>query len=224
MSKINKRKIKSLVVALGVVLNLLAYCYYEFSTSNSIPDTHYQMDESAHYQILDQEPDFDLTTSSYESYSKLDFLGRVGVAEACLGPETLPTESRGSISHVYPSGWDNNYYEFVESNYVYNRCHMIGFQLSGENDNELNLMTGTRSFNVDGMLPFENIAADYIDETGNHVMYRVTPHFEGSNLVAHGITLEMQSVETDDISYVVYIPNIEEGVSINYKTGENTAT
>ena len=119
--------------------------------------------------------DEELTTQSFETYSELDSLGRCGVAYACIGQDLMPTEDRESISEVTPSGWNNKEYDFVDGGWLYNRCHLIGFQLTGENANEKNLITGTRSMNVDGMLLFENMTADYIKETGNHVMYRVTP-------------------------------------------------
>ncbi len=176
----------------------------------------------------------DYTTEAYENYSELDSLGRCGVVMACLGKETMPAdgEERGSISHVTPSGWEgnNNRYDsnIVSGGWIYNRCHLIGWQLSAENDNERNLITGTRYFNAgnseeQGMLLFENMVADYIKETGNHVMYRVTPVYEGSNLVANGILMEAYSVEDsgEGICFNVYFYNVQPGVEINYATGEN---
>lgn len=136
--------------------------------------------------------DDEITTESYEFYSELDELGRCGYTEACVGKDLMPTEDRESISSVKPSGWVNNKYdtELVDGGYIYNRCHLIGFQLTGENANKQNLITGTRYMNVEGMLPFENMVADYVKETGNHVMYRVTPIYDGNDLVACGVQLE----------------------------------
>lgn len=167
----------------------------------------------------------DMTPLSYEQYSPLDALGRCGPAEACIGKDLMPTEERESISHIYPSGWDNNPYEFIDGQYVYNRCHLIGFQLTGENDNERNLITGTRYMNTEGMLPFENMVADYIKETGNHVLYRVTPIYDGDCLVASGVQMEGYSVEDggEGVCFHVYCYNVQPGVVIDYETGENHA-
>ena len=165
----------------------------------------------------------EITDDAYESYSDLDELGRVGTATACLGPETLPTEDREDISSVTPSGWINHSYNIVDGSYLYNRCHMIGFQLSGENNNEENLFTGTRYMNVDGMLPYENQTKEYIDETDNHVMYRVTPDFENDNLVCDGVLMEAYSVEDNGsgLSFCIYVYNVQPGITIDYTTGEN---
>lgn len=171
-------------------------------------------------------PDFtdaDLTTSSFEEYSNLDSLGRCGVAYACIGTDLMPTEDRGSIGQVKPSGWHTVKYDCVDGKYLYNRCHLIGYQLTAENANENNLITGTRYLNVDGMLPFENMVADYIKETGNHVLYRVTPIFEENNLVASGVHMEAKSVEDngEGILFNVYCYNAQPGVGIDYGTGES---
>ena len=165
----------------------------------------------------------DLTTESYEYYSDLDALNRCGVTMASIGQDLMPTEERESIGQVKPTGWVTAKYDIVDGKYLYNRCHLIGFQLTGENANERNLITGTRYMNVQGMLPFENMVADYIKETGNHVMYRVTPVFEGDNLVASGVLMEAWSVEDrgDGICFNVYCYNVQPGVEINYATGEN---
>ena len=167
----------------------------------------------------------DHTTKAYESFSRLDRLGRCGVAEACVGQELMPTEDRESISHVKPSGWVNVPYDFVDGRYLCNRCHLIGFQQTGENDNEKNLITGTRYFNVEGMLPFENMVADYVKETDCHVLYRVTPIYNGDDLVASGVQMEAYSVEDkgDGICFNVYIYNVQPGVEIDYATGESRA-
>jgi len=165
----------------------------------------------------------ELTTEEYEYYAPLDYLGRCGVTEACVGPETLPTESRGDISSVYPSGWEQEFYDFVDGEALYNRCHLIGFQLTGENANECNLITGTRTMNVEGMLPFENMVADYVKETDGHVLYRVTPYFVEDELVARGVQMEALSVEDggESVSFNVFCFNVEPGVEIDYATGYN---
>lgn len=167
------------------------------------------------------------TTKAYEKYSELDSLGRCGVVIACIGRELMPKadEERGSISSVTPSGWEQAKYDtkLIDGGYLYNRAHLIGWQLTAENANERNLITGTRYFNVDGMLPFENLVADYVKETGNHVMYRVTPDFEGNNLVATGVTMEAYSVEDngDGIQFCVYVYNFQPGILIDYSTGKS---
>ncbi len=174
--------------------------------------------------INGNQPNFteeDLVTDSYEFYSELDSLGRCGYTMACIGVDLMPTEERGSIGQVKPSGWQTAKYDIVDGKYLYNRCHLIGFQLTGENANTKNLITGTRYMNVDGMLPFENMVADYIKETKNHVIYRVTPIFKGNNLVASGVQMEAYSVEDDGdgICFNVYVYNNQPGVSIDYATG-----
>lgn len=176
--------------------------------------------------VNNNEPDFtesDMTTDSYESYSELDSSGRCGIAMANLGKDLMPTEDRENIGQVKPSGWQTVKYDNVDGKYLYNRCHLIGFQLAGENANEKNLITGTRYMNTEGMLPFENMVADYIRETGNHVLYRVTPIFEGGNLVASGVQMEAKSVEDDgeSICFNVYVYNIQPGIEIDYATGDS---
>ena len=170
--------------------------------------------------------DADLTAVSFETYSDLDSLGRCSVAYASVGKDLMPTEERGSIGQVKPSGWHTIKYDNVDGKYLYNRCHLIGYQLTAENANEKNLITGTRYLNVQGMLPFENMTADYVKETGNHVLYRVTPVFEGSNLVASGVLMEAESVEDkgEGILYCVYVYNVQPGININYATGDSSAS
>ncbi len=165
----------------------------------------------------------EMTTNSYEFYSELDSLGRCGVTEACIGTDLMPTEKRESISSVKPTGWVQAQYDFVDGKSLYNRCHLIGFQLAGENANKLNLITGTRYMNVDGMLPFENMVADYVKETDNHVLYRVTPDFVGDELVARGVFMEGYSVEDkgESVCFYVYAYNVQPGVGIDYATGES---
>lgn len=164
------------------------------------------------------------TTESFERYSELDELGRCGVAYANVCMETMPTygEERGDISKVKPTGWKQKKYN---GEYLYNRCHLIGYQLSAENANELNIITGTRYFNVSGMLPFENKVADYIDKNeNNHVLYRVTPIYDGNNYLASGVEIEAYSVEDkgEGVCFNVYVYNVQPGVSIDYTTGEST--
>ena len=176
--------------------------------------------------VNDNVPQFletDLSTDSYEYYSDLDSLGRCGVVYACIGTDLMPTEERGSIGSVKPTGWHTVKYDVVDGNYLYNRCHLIGYQLSGENANTKNLITGTRYLNVDGMLPFENMVADYVLETENHVMYRVTPIFDGDNLLASGVQIEAESVEDngEGILFNVYCYNVQPGVEIDYATGDS---
>jgi DNA-entry nuclease len=162
-------------------------------------------------------------TEAFELYSDLDKLGRCGVAYANICKELMPTEKRESLSSVTPSGWHNKKYDFVDGSWVYNRAHIIGFQLAGEQANEENLITGTRYFNVTGMLPFENMVADYVKETNNHVLYRVTPVFDGNNLLCEGVLMEAWSVEDngDGVCFNVFCYNVQPGVEFDYATGEN---
>ena len=162
-------------------------------------------------------------TDSFENYSNLDTLGRCGVAYACLGKDLMPTTDRGSISEVKPSGWVQATYDIVSGEYLYNRSHLIGWQLAGENANEKNLITGTHTFNQKGMKPFEDMVADYIKETDNHVLYRVTPVFVGNELVARGVLIEAWSVEDlgDGICFCVFVYNVEPGIEIHYATGKS---
>lgn len=183
---------------------------------------------SAYIEINNNIPYFtadEITTNSYEFYSELDGLGRVGYAEACVGLDLMPTEERGNISEVKPTGWHSSQYDFVNGKSLYNRCHLIGFQLTGENANAQNLMTGTRYLNVDGMLPFENQVANYV-RSGGHVMYRVTPVFNGNNLVADGVELEGYSVEDQGqaVTFNVFCYNVQPGVEIDYASGDNWAS
>lgn len=176
--------------------------------------------------INDNDPDFtdaDMTTTSFESYGELDGLGRCTTAFANIGKDLMPAEKRGPIGEVKPTGWQTAKYDNVDGKYLYNRCHLIGYQLTGENANEKNLITGTRYLNVDGMLPFENMVADYIKETNNHVLYRVTPVFSGDNLVASGVQMEAESVEDngDGILFNVYCFNAQPGIAIDYATGDS---
>lgn len=163
------------------------------------------------------------TQDVFEYYSELDSLGRCGMAIANVCKELMPTGERGNIGQIKPTGWQTAKYDHVDGLYLYNRCHLIGFQLTGENANEKNLITGTRYMNVDGMLPFENMIDDYVDETENHVLYRVTPVFEGEELVARGVLMEAYSVEDEGegICFNVYVYNNQPDVVIDYATGES---
>lgn len=165
----------------------------------------------------------DYTTESFEQYSPLDELGRCHAAYACVGEEIMPTEERGAIGMVKPSGWHTVKYDFVDGKYLYNRCHLIAYMLSGENANTENLITGTRYLNTEGMLPYENQVADYVHNTGNHVLYRVTPLYEGDNLVASGVEIEASSVEDrgKSLSFHVYCYNVQPGITIDYATGDS---
>lgn len=202
------------------------------SSEDFSPDFSVPIPEYAGLDVIvlrDNVPDFmDPKAESYESYSPLDALGRCGVAEACIGQDLMPTESRGEIGEVKPTGWIQAKYDTSvtgsDSPYLYNRCHLIGFQLTGENANERNLITGTRQLNVEMMLPYENMVTDYIKNTGNHVMYRVTPIFEGDELLARGVQMEAYSVEDfgAGIMFNVFCYNVERGITIDYSTGASS--
>ena len=219
---------KRVLPLLFLLVLLLTGCYGEGA---AVPAVSYDLESIPAYAgepyivINDNQPFFeetDYTAEAFETYSELDALGRCGPAYACVGVELMPTEDRESISSVTPSGWINVEYD---GQYLYNRCHLIGFQLTGENANEGNLITGTRYMNVDGMLPFENLVADYVKETENHVLYRVTPVFEGDNLVASGVLMVALSVEDrgEGVCFNVYAYNVQPGISIDYATGESWA-
>ena len=189
---------------------------------NSVPD----YDGEAYCVINNNTPAFnidDYPETSFEFYSELDSLGRCGTCIACIGEDIMPTEERGEIGQIKPTGWHTIRYDFIEKRYLYNRCHLIGYQLTGENDNVKNLITGTRYLNTEGMLPFENEVAKYITTTGNHVLYRVVPIFDGDNLLASGLTIEAKSVEDDGqgVQFYVYCYNVQPGVEIDYATGES---
>ena len=224
----------SLLLALLLALSLLFSCgeidnIFEIDAP-SVPVSDipvYSGDPYIH--INDGVPFFDegeYTTEVYEKYSPLDKLGRCGVVMACVGKETMPTGDRESISSIRPSGWHSVTYDCISTQYLYNRSHLIGWQLTGENANENNLITGTRYFNVTGMLPFENMVADYINETANHVIYRVTPVFIGDNLVAHGVLIEAFSVEDggEGICFNVFVYNVQPDITIDYATGKSSYT
>lgn len=226
----NRKKLLSLISTVITLLIFAVVFYIEYSNSAAMSAT---LEEIPDYQgrpyvvLYENQPDFsqeDLTTRAFETYSPLDLLGRCGTAYANVCQELMPTEDRESIGQVKPSGWQTvRYDDIVDGKYLYNRCHLIGFQLTGENANEENLITGTRYLNVDGMLPFEDEVADYVKETGNHVLYRVTPIYDGSNLVASGVQMEALSVEDNGrgVCFNVYVYNVQPGIEIDYSTGNS---
>jgi len=217
------------MILLPALLLLLSGC--QSMTEASAPVTLAELPafdgETAWVELESGEPSFteaDLgTAAGFESYAPLDLLGRPGQAFALVGPETMPTQERGNIGMVRPAGWHLAKYDCVEGKYLYNRCHLIGYQLTAENANEQNLITGTRYLNIDGMLSFENQIAEYVEETSNHVLYRVTPVYEGSELLARGLVMEALSVEDDGagVRFHVYAYNAQPGVEIDYATGES---
>lgn len=202
--------------------------------SNGFDDTEYQIVKSLvpaysgqpYVQVNNNKPffkDYEIIEGSFEFYADLDELGRCDVAMASIGTDLMPTQERESISSVTPTGWVNNRYDVVDGGYLYNRCHLIGFQLTGENANNRNLITGTRYLNIEGMLPFENMIDDYVESTNNNVVYRSTPVFTGNNLVADGVLLEAYSVEDNGkgIMFCIYCYNVQPHISIDYSTGAN---
>lgn len=220
-----KMSIPTLILAL--VAAVIIYFVQQPAYSDSVMNVP-EFSGEAYVVINQNRPEFaqeDHTTEAYEYYSPLDILGRCGYTMACLGQELMPTGDRGAIGMIKPSGWHTVKYDFVDGKYLYNRCHLIGFQLAGENANEQNLITGTRYMNTEGMLPFENMVADYITQTGNHVLYRVTPVFDGDNLLARGVQIEALSMEDNGsgICFNVYCYNAQPGVTIDYATGSSAA-
>ena len=233
MKKKNKKIITSLIL---LVIFVCTACYQEelfnFGGTTANEETSYDISNipsysGSPYVIIDNnEPKFDekdFSTKSFEEYSDLDSLGRCGVATANISVDMMPTEERGSIGMIKPSGWHTIKYDIVSGKYLYNRCHLIGYQLTGENANEQNLITCTRQMNAETRLEFENQVADYIQETNNHVLYRVTPVFEGDNLLATGVQMEALSIEDDGkgIKFNVFIYNVQDGITIDYKTGDS---
>ncbi len=203
------------------------------SFNNSIKFKHsYNIDNLPKYSgedyivINNNEPLFDekyINTKSFEKYSDLDGLGRTGLALANIGKDLMPTEERGSIGMIKPSGWHTVKYNNIDGKYLYNRCHLIGYQLTGENANEKNLITCTRHMNTISMLKFENMVSSYIKETNNHVLYRVTPIYDGDNLLASGVQMEALSIEDNGggIKFNIFVYNIQDGIEIDYRTGES---
>lgn len=237
----SKANIKRLLILIAfiIVLGISGYLPNTLSNSNTVSSINViqtSISDIPEYQgnpyviINNNIPTFsekDYNTESFETYSDLDNLGRCGVAYAKIGKETMPTddEERQSISEITPSGWKQAEYKgIIEGDYLYNRCHLIGYQLAGENANEKNLITGTRYLNIEGMLPFENRVAEYIEKNkNNHVLYRVTPIYDRENLVARGVQMEAYSIEDNGkgLCFNIFAYNVQPGISINYATGES---
>jgi len=237
MSRRSKESKKSNIVTIIIIILALIYNFYyddinKFIYSFAYNTPSYDIGDIPEYSnddyiyINDNIPSFtekDLSTESFETYSSQDYLGRCGVAYANIGIDLMPTEKRKSIGQVKPSGWQITKYDIVDGKYLYNRCHLIGFQLSGENANPENLITCTRQMNTGAMLEFENKVASYVKKTNNHVLYRVTPIFEGANLIASGVQIEGLSVEDAGagIKFNVYIYNVQDGIEIDYSDGSS---
>lgn len=231
----DRRKVRAVIkraLRAAVILLLCAAWLYlqeslpESESGNADLETLPAYSGSPYVTLNGNVPEFtqeEMTTRAFETYGELDSLGRCTTVYANVCQELMPTEERGSISQVKPTGWVQAQYDFVDGRSLYNRCHLIGFQLTAENANWQNLITGTRYLNVEGMLPFENLVADYVRETDNHVLYRVTPVFAGEELVARGVTMEAYSVEDqgEGVCFYVYCYNVQPGVEIDYATGEN---
>lgn len=232
-----RRKLKWIFICLLVVIVFtliagISYIRYTGREEN-VEITPFAFDEVPAYsetlicEINNGIPFFsqdEITTETYESYSNLDYLGRCGAATACLSIELMPTEERESIGMIKPSGWHTvRYDDLIDDKYLYNRCHLIAYMLSGENDNDKNLITGTRYLNINGMLGYEYLVADYITSTQNHVMYRVSPVFVNDELLARGVLMEAYSVEDggEGIQFCVFVYNVQPGISIDYSTGDS---
>lgn len=239
MAKRRKNKQSSIYVIVALIIFLIVGVYEGKivfqpieDNSNVVNQVSYDLASipeysNANYVVLNNnEPNFtesDYTTDSFERYSELDSLGRAKVAYANIGVDLMPTEERGSIGQVKPSGWHLVKYDIVNGKYLYNRCHLIGYQLTGENANEKNLITCTRQMNTVGMLEFENKVANYIKSTNNHVLYRVTPIYKDDNLLASGVVMEAYSVEDsgEGIKFNIFVYNVQDGIDIDYKTGDS---
>ena len=236
MSRRSKKKRNNKLLSLILCILLAYFIYYVqeeyIKLEKNLPIEYYDFNEIPEYNgeayiyINNNEPYFnddDKITENFEKYSDLDNLGRCGVAYANVSKDTMPTEERESIGNIQPSGWHTIKYDIVSGNYLYNRCHLIGFQLTGENANEKNLITCTRYMNATTMLKFENEVTSYIEETNNHVLYRVTPYFKEDNLVATGVMIEAYSVEDngEGLKFNVFIYNVQPGIIIDYKTGDS---
>lgn len=239
-----KRKSNGYIAVISLLLALALGVVYNFEDiENKLSDSSFDNtsevvnnigvldipDYSGYNYIVlnNNEPEFDEsidTSKSFEEYSELDELGRAGVAISNIGKDLMPTEKRGSIGMIKPTGWHTVKYDIVDGKYLYNRCHLIGYQLTGENANSKNLITCTREMNTKGMLDFENEVADYIKKTNNHVLYRVTPIYKDDNLLASGVKIEAKSVEDngEGIKFNVFVYNIQTGINIDYKTGSSS--
>jgi hypothetical protein len=235
-TRIDKKNIKIFGTLLLIIIALfVAFFTYRYIENKSTSNTNIvgldinklpEYNGKPYVVINNNEPNFDkseLVAKSFEKYSELDSLKRCGVADSIIGQDLMPTSKRENISPVKPTGWKSVKYNGIEGGSLYNRCHLIGFQLAGENANKRNLITGTRYLNTKGMLPFENMVADYVKETNNHVRYRVTPIFVGNELVARGVQIEAISVEDNGkaIKFNVYCFNIQPNIEIDYKTGNS---
>ena len=225
-----KRTIKliSLILAVSLLLSSCSFDFIGLTDSRIELDSIPEFQNEAYVEINGNVPDFDesqLKAKSYETYGRLDALGRCTKCISCIGKDIMPTEKRGAIGEVKPTGWHSDKYNNVDGHYLYNRCHLIGYQLTAENANERNLITGTRYLNVQGMLPFEDEVADYIKKTGNHVLYEVTPVFKDAELVARGVHMQAKSIEDGGvgISFNVYCYNAQPGIEIDYATGDSKA-
>ena len=221
-----KRRSAGKIAFTCVVMGAMALAAYFYSPPNISLEDVPPYEGAPYVEVDGGEPAFtqaDMTETSFETYSRLDVLGRCKTAYANVGQDLMPTQERGAIGQIRPAGWQTVKYDVVDGKYLYNRCHLIGYQLTGENANEENLITGTRYMNVEGMLPFENQVDDYVEETGNHVLYRVTPVYEGGDLVARGLEMEALSVEDGGagVKYHVFVYNVQPGVIIDYATGES---
>jgi hypothetical protein len=234
--KINNKNLRIILTILLAIITVVAgYLYYkEISNKNKTRNNIVGLDVNnlteytgkPYVVINNNEPNFDkseLVPKSFEKYAELDNLKRCGTADSIIGQDLMPTSKRENISSVKPTGWKSVKYNGIEGRNLYNRCHLIGFQLAGENANKRNLITGTRYLNTKGMLPFENMVADYVKETNNHVRYRVTPIFVGNELVARGVQIEAMSIEDNGkaIKFNVYCFNVQPNIEINYKTGDS---
>lgn len=232
--KKKKKSVSLLIISFVLTIIVGIYTYYTDESSAFINNDNNKYNVSDiedftgynYIELNDNIPEFlDVDTSkSFEKYSELDSLGRAGVAFANIGKDLMPTEKRGSIGMIKPTGWHTVKYDNVDGKYLYNRCHLIGYQLTGENANPKNLITCTRQMNTKGMLDFENKVANYIKETNNHVLYRVTPVYKDDNLLATGVIIEAKSVEDNGkgILFNVFVYNIQNGIEIDYKTGESS--
>ena len=236
MANSQRKKRLPIPVAIVAVVLLFVFQYFGFDVStllsdgkpNSTQSTYvYEVAPTSPFEVINNNvPNFtkeEITSHSFESYAPLDALGRCGTAFASVGRDIMPTQKRGSISEVKPTGWHSVRYENVDGESLYNRCHLLGFQLTGENANHKNLVTGTRYLNVEGMLPFENLVADFVKETNMHVMYRVTPLFQGNDLVPYGVTMEGLSVEDggEGVQFHVLCYNVQPDIGIDYATGKS---
>lgn len=237
MSKKKRKKIRKLFHFALCIIFITIVMYYKEDihsaiTSLSLSDQSYTLDDIPKYSqkgyviINHNVPNFsqdDYQTKSFERYSDLDYLGRCGVAYANINQELMPTKQRGSIGMIKPTGWHTIKYDTIDGKYLYNRCHLIGYQLTGENANRRNLITCTRQMNTVEMLRFENLVADYIKETNHHVLYRVTPVYQGRNLLATGVLMEASSVEDHGkgVQFNVFVYNVQDGIEIDYENGDS---